>query len=61
MAKDQRKIAGSVRVAGKGVFREGQEDELEKALSDAEKQSLTERGVISGFVKEKKAEKPDSK
>lgn len=69
MPKDERRIAGSVRVAGKGVFTQGQEDELEAALSPAEVKSLTERKVISGFGakrllgegKPKKEEKAEEK
>ena len=59
MAKDLRKIYSGVRI-GKTVFVEGMEDELEKVLSAADAQRLTEKGHIEGFVKEK-AEKPDDK
>lgn len=51
MAKDNRIIHGAVRVSGKGVFKAGQEDELAEALSAAEVQNLTDKGVISGFGK----------
>jgi hypothetical protein len=51
MAKDNRKIAGSVRVKGEVVT---DADDLEKLASPEEIQRLTERGVISGFVKEEK-------
>jgi hypothetical protein len=55
MPKDNRKILSGVRVSGKGVFAEGQEDELAAAVSQDQLDRLTEKRAIAGDWKIAKA------
>lgn len=57
--KEQKVIHSAVRTE-KGVFKAGQEAELEKAISADEVQRLTDLGAISGFTS-KAEEKPKAK
>lgn len=57
MPKETRKIAGSIRHNGT-LYTADDLDELEAVLTPEQAARLTEKGVISGFGKQVKEDKP---